>query len=93
MGDFIETTLSLIIVALLIYVSYRIIKRIFKAIANIFVKRKMDESLLFLGLIYEYGDGVEKDLEKAMQCYKKSYELGNVNAYARYMRLKNSLNN
>lgn len=68
MGDFIETTLSLIIVALLIYVSYRIIKRIFKAIANIFVKRKMDESLLFLGLMYEYGDGVEKDLEKAMQC-------------------------
>ena len=53
----------------------------------------MDESLLFLGLMYEYGDGVEKDLEKAMQCYKKSYELGNVNAYARYMRLKNSLNN
>lgn len=76
---------------IVVYAVYRLMRMLSKSIKNIFAKRKLDESLLFLGISYEYGDGVERDLEKAMQCYKKAYELGNVNAYERYLRLKNSL--
>ena len=69
---------------LLLYAVYKLMRILLRGVKNIFAKRKLDESLLFLGISYEYGDGVEKDLEKAMQCYKKAYELGNVNAYERY---------
>lgn len=78
----------LVLVVLVLYDMYRTMRKILKSVEDIAKRQKSDESLLFLGISYEYGDGVERDLEKAMQCYKKAYELGNVNAYERYLRLK-----
>lgn len=40
-----------------------------------------------LGLFYEYGDGVTEDINKAIECYTKSVELGNINGMMNLARI------
>ena len=42
------------------------------------VKDKDSEAMWMLGLCYEYGMGVEQDLEEAELLYKRCYDDGNV---------------
>lgn len=37
-----------------------------------------DVAMRSIGLLYKYGDGVEKDIEKSLSWFKKATELGNV---------------
>jgi len=37
-------------------------------------------ALVYLGILYQYGDGVPRDVIKAEKLYKKAYKLGDINA-------------
>ncbi len=47
---------------------------------SIGAERGDSKALLFLGQMYEYGNGTQKNLETAMACYEKAYEEGNSDA-------------
>lgn len=51
---------------------------------------KNDEAQLFMGMLYFYGEGVEKDEEKAMEWWKKAMRSGNQDAAYRLSELKTS---
>ena len=40
-----------------------------------------------LGACYEYGEGVEQDMEKAVELYRKAAEQGDADAVAAALRL------
>ncbi len=45
------------------------------------------EALYYLGIMYEYGEGIEVNIEKAKHLYKKSADLGNENAKEAFINL------
>ena len=63
---------------------------------NLFVKfakvEKNSEAQLYLGMLYEAGEGVEKDIEKAKYWYKKSYRQKNLDAGFRLQSIEQTTN-
>lgn len=51
---------------------------------------KDDEAQLYMGMLYFYGEGVEKDEEKAIEWWKKAMRSGNQDAAYRLSELKTS---
>lgn len=49
-----------------------------------------DEAQLYMGMLYFYGEGVEKDTDKAMEWWKKAMKSGNQDAAYRLSELKTS---
>jgi len=52
--------------------------------------QRNDEAQLYLGMLYFYGEGVEKDVDKAMEWWKKAMKSGNQDAAYRLSELKTS---
>lgn len=52
--------------------------------------QKNDEAQLYMGMLYFYGEGVDQDLEKAMEWWKKAMKQGNQDAAYRLSELKTS---
>ena len=48
------------------------------------------EAQFHMGMIYFYGEGVEKDVDKAMEWWKKAMRSGNQDAAYRLSELKTS---
>lgn len=48
------------------------------------------EAQFHMGMIYFYGEGVEKDIDKAMEWWKKAMRSGHVDAAYRLSELKTS---
>ena len=52
--------------------------------------RRDDEAQLYMGMLYFYGEGVEKNVEKAMEWWKKAMRSGNQDAAYRLSEIKTS---
>lgn len=48
------------------------------------------EAQFYLGMIYFYGEGVEKDIDKAMEWWKKAMRSGHVDAAYRLSEIATS---
>ncbi len=57
---------------------------------HIAITKKDSEAQLYLGIMYEHGEGVEKSLEKAKYWYKKAYRQKNLDAGFRLQTLEYS---
>lgn len=60
---------------------------------SILEKCNHKKAYFVLGKIYEYGEGRMKDLNKAMQYYKKASDLGDDKSKTRYIKIKTRLEN
>lgn len=52
--------------------------------------QRNDEAQLYMGMLYFYGEGVEKDADKAMEWWRKAMKQGNQDAAYRLSELKTS---
>lgn len=48
------------------------------------------DAQLYMGMLYFYGEGVEKDVEKAVEWWKKAMKAGNVDAAYRLSEIATS---
>ena len=52
--------------------------------------KRNSEAQFHMGMIYFYGEGVEKDIDQAMEWWKKAMRSGHVDAAYRLSELKTS---
>jgi len=62
----------------------------YKIFLEFATKEKNSEAQLYLGMMYEAGDGVPMDIEKAKSWYKKSYRQKNLDAGFRLQSIEQS---
>jgi TPR repeat protein len=68
----------------------------FKEAYTIFLREAMknrdSEAQLYLGMMYEAGEGVEEDRDKAVEWYKKAHRQNNLDAGFRLQSLRSTVN-
>ncbi|MBN2870750.1 MAG: SEL1-like repeat protein [Campylobacterales bacterium] len=52
--------------------------------------QRNDEAQFYMGMLYFYGEGVDKDVDKAMEWWKKAMKQGNRDAAYRLSEIKTS---
>lgn len=52
--------------------------------------KRDDQAQFYMGMLYFYGEGVEKDVDKAMEWWKKAMRQGNQDAAYRLSEIKTS---
>lgn len=62
----------------------------YKIFLKFATKEKDSEAQLYLGIMYEAGDGVLMDIEKAKSWYKKSFRQNNPDAGFRLQSIEQS---
>jgi TPR repeat protein len=56
------------------------------------MKNRDSEAQLYLGMMYEAGDGVEESRDKAIEWYRKAHRQNNLDAGFRMQSLQSTVN-